>query len=859
MANDVTASSPIFIHSLFRAGSTWLFDRFRRSEAGYYCYQEPFHEILSGLPEKRDNILSLGANLHASLRHPNLDRPYFYEIIAIYDATHFEFSNCIGFKSFFDVTNCPGFDEYLHTLIINAHGRPLLQCCRSFGLISHIKDNHGGIHIHLWRNPWDQWWSYQVNDYFNITNLAIIYAKTVPEVMRLVRTELNLPEQSTLTCDFSRLRRIPLSASDNYFLFYSIWLYSYIINSTTSDCDINIDLLSYDKDYLATKQTQINDIGVNGISLSECRIPQSVYDADDQIFFTEAEQRARRVFAMAGYDVELLASIARVQREMRETKEDITSRGVGHARNIALRYINQEAAALSSAQEAEAKTIAVQQEAESRLSAMEESLRTMTNQYNDIILSTSWRATLPLRIIGKNTPLGIRRIVRRSIRLAYWTITLKLRSKLLERSLCAPRNDGLSNIGDAILKKSDAFLEATKDDLSVSLFTSDEQTSIKRNQYKIDLPLSNKPHVLFIDSCWPRHNRDAGSLYALAQVRCLQKFGYEVLFSADAEYNERNNYLNMLEAEGVTCVSIENYQSLDEFIRTFGKYLDLVFLTRVYSGGRHLEAVKKGAPKARVVFNTIDLHHIREKRMAQVSQDVIASHNSDATRAREIYITRQSDATIVVSGVEKDILNAQVPGAAVFEMPLIVTTRKSIPDFEARRGVGFVGGFEHVPNVDAIRYLLEDVWPHVVKKIPDITLQIVGFGLPDEIIMNAPCGVSYLGPLDNIEQWFDSLRLTVAPLRYGAGAKGKVASSLASGVPCVGTKIAAEGMNLVSGLHIEVGETPEDFARKIVYVHEDRKLWNNLSSNGRAKAEECFSIQSGEGRLMNLISSLPML
>lgn len=192
-------------------------------------------------------------------------------------------------------------------------------------------------------------------------------------------------------------------------------------------------------------------------------------------------------------------------------------------------------------------------------------------------------------------------------------------------------------------------------------------------------------------------------------------------------------------------------------------------------------------------------------------------------------------------------------------MPLVIKTRKSYPDFEDRRGVGFIGGFEHVPNIDAIRHLLEDVWPHVVNKLPDITLQIVGFGLPDEIIMNAPCGVSYLGPLDNIEQWFDSLRLTVAPLRYGAGAKGKVASSLASGVPCVGTTIAAEGMNLVSGLHIEVGQTPEDFARAIVCVHEDRKLWEHLSSHGHAKAEECFSIESGERRLRNLLQELTII
>jgi glycosyltransferase involved in cell wall biosynthesis len=122
--------------------------------------------------------------------------------------------------------------------------------------------------------------------------------------------------------------------------------------------------------------------------------------------------------------------------------------------------------------------------------------------------------------------------------------------------------------------------------------------------------------------------------------------------------------------------------------------------------------------------------------------------------------------------------------------------------------------------------------------------------------MGAPPGVAYLGPLPDLDSWFDGLRLTVAPLRYGAGAKGKVASSIAAGVPCVGTPIAAEGMRLQDGMHIAVCDTPEAFAARICEVHEDPALWARLSSGGHDKARCSLSIEAGEKRLAALLRAL---
>jgi FkbM family methyltransferase len=362
--------------------------------------------------------------------------------------------------------------------------------------------------------------------------------------------------------------------------------------------------------------------------------------------------------------------------------------------------------------------------------------------------------------------------------------------------------------------------------------------------------------AFIIDSRWPRTDRDSGSIDAIMLVRALKKLGFEVLFAADSEFSLRNAYRDYLEAEGVQCIGSECSNSIADFIASDGKSIDLSILTRVGCGGRYLELIKQFAPQARIIFNTVDLHHVRELRESAGRKDANGMLKSYLTREREFYVARQSDATIVVSAVEKSLLDHEIPGSAVYEMPLSRPLHDSFPGFSERTGVGFIGGFDHTPNVDAVNFLLEAIWPMVIRKIPSMRLSIVGYGLPNKIIQTLPDSVHYLGQVPDINPWLDSLKLTIAPLRYGAGAKGKVATSLAAGVPCVGTTVAAEGMQLQDGVHMAISNTPEQIANLICEVYENRTMWENLSSGGYLKAKEDFSIESGERRLENLIRHL---
>ena len=188
---------------------------------------------------------------------------------------------------------------------------------------------------------------------------------------------------------------------------------------------------------------------------------------------------------------------------------------------------------------------------------------------------------------------------------------------------------------------------------------------------------------------------------------------------------------------------------------------------------------------------------------------------------------------------EKDILADILPLSRVSVVPLIAggDPVETVPPFGERCHVGFVGGFRHQPNVDAVNYFLDRIWPLLREQVPEAEFDIVGTDLPPTLLSRTgKDGVRYLGHVPNLSRWLDTLRMTVAPLRFGAGAKGKVISSLAAGVPCVLTSIAAEGMGL-KGNESLVADEPAEFAARMVELYCDSGLWSAQSQAGLASSK----------------------
>lgn len=366
----------------------------------------------------------------------------------------------------------------------------------------------------------------------------------------------------------------------------------------------------------------------------------------------------------------------------------------------------------------------------------------------------------------------------------------------------------------------------------------------------------SRGRVLVIDDQWPRPDRDAGSIEVVNLVQALQALGFEAVLAAGQEHAEGVEARQALEAAGVRCLSPAQAPSVAAFLAREGHGLDLCVLCRVYCGGRFLEEVLAHARKARVVFHSIDLHYLRLERQALLEGGTEAAAVAAQVRAREQAVMRASDATVVVSEAELAHLRDEMPEVRAIVLPLAREVAPPATPFAARRGIGFIGSFAHAPNLDAMRWFLAEIWPLVLRAAPDMEMTVVGEGCSAGLLAGVPGRVRALGHVPDVGPWFEGLRLTVAPLRFGAGAKGKVASSLAAGVPCVATPIAAEGMALSEAAGVLVAGDAAGFAALLVEAYGDAGRWERLSRGGVAYAEAVLSLPGWRARLDGLLREI---
>jgi glycosyltransferase involved in cell wall biosynthesis len=322
--------------------------------------------------------------------------------------------------------------------------------------------------------------------------------------------------------------------------------------------------------------------------------------------------------------------------------------------------------------------------------------------------------------------------------------------------------------------------------------------------------------------------------------------GYEVAFASILEFACEDSVKQPMVDLGVYCATADKYINIEEFVFLNAERISAFFLSRFNFGGSWIEKARHFCPYAQVIFNTVDLHHIREKRQAQIINDKKMMENALLTEVEELDRIASADITIVVSKKERDILEEIRPCADVRVIPLIrEIENRTFPKFEKRNGIAFIGGFQHQPNIDAVNNFLDVTWPEILAIRPKMKFYVIGSNLPPVLSARKERNVEWVGHVDKLEPWLDTVRVTVAPLRFGAGAKGKVVSSLINGVPCIASRIAAEGMGIAEGDGIITAECPLEFAQRVVSLHDNEALWNESSIRGFAAVKKNYSIEHG--------------
>ena len=327
--------------------------------------------------------------------------------------------------------------------------------------------------------------------------------------------------------------------------------------------------------------------------------------------------------------------------------------------------------------------------------------------------------------------------------------------------------------------------------------------------------------ALVIDSRWPRLDRDAGSQAIWSHMCALQESGWEVHFAASGE-REWDGAASAMEAAGIICHAEPAVISVEDVLRRHAGRFDLVYLHRPENALAYAGLARQHQPRARLLYSVADLHFLRLSRQAEVEGRPDLARHARALRERELLTMRLVDVVITHSPFEKALLEQVAPELRVHVVPWAVTPRPVAVPWSDRRGVVFVGNFGHAPNRDAMHWLVRDVMPLVWEREPAIPCLIAGADLPHRLAaIVTDQRVRLLGHVPDLFAVYASARLAIAPLRFGAGVKGKVLEALAAGLACVMTPIAAEGIPLSALLNAAVAEDAASVASLICQLHAD--------------------------------------
>ena len=360
-------------------------------------------------------------------------------------------------------------------------------------------------------------------------------------------------------------------------------------------------------------------------------------------------------------------------------------------------------------------------------------------------------------------------------------------------------------------------------------------------------------NILVIDHHVPMPDRDSGSLRMFQILKLLHELGHRVTFIPD-NLADIAPYTGELQKRGIEVYYHPYIKSVREYLVTHGSKFDVVLLSRCDFARKHILDVRLHASQSRIIFDTVDLHFLREHREAQLTGDPEARRKALERQGLEHELIGQADETWVVSKVEQQLLQKRLPDANIEVISNIVDIPGHSTPFSLRRDWLFIGSFLHPPNIDAVLFFVEKIYPLVRERLPDAKFYIVGDKAPPDVVALADEDIVVTGSQRDVRQLFDSVRLSVAPLRFGAGVKGKINQSMAFGVPVVATSLAVEGMELSDHEDVLVADEPEDFARALVELYESEELWNRLSENGIKKTKENYSVDTARRKLTYLFS-----
>jgi glycosyltransferase involved in cell wall biosynthesis len=370
--------------------------------------------------------------------------------------------------------------------------------------------------------------------------------------------------------------------------------------------------------------------------------------------------------------------------------------------------------------------------------------------------------------------------------------------------------------------------------------------------------------LLIIGYVWPEPDSSAAGSRMMQLMALFLQQQWQITFASPAADSE---HMADIESLGVNRVRIElNNSSFDRFISECRP--DIVMFDRFMMEEQFGWRVQNNCPQALRILESSDLHSLRHARQLahkQRREVSLQDFHGDMAK-REIASILRSDLTLIISEWELEHLSSvyRVDRQLLHYIPFMLdpiqadTPSRQLPTFSQRQHFIFIGNFHHAPNWDAVLYLQQDIWPLIRQQLAQAELHIYGAYTPDKARqLHKPAEGFYIsGWAQDVGEVMKQARVCLAPLRFGAGIKGKLVDAMQYGTPSVTSSIGAEGMHADMPWSGVIEDDAEAFAAAATRLYQQESLWDVAQENGFRIINKCYNKKDLGQALINKIMSV---